>query len=216
MLIVAGGSGKRMGHETPKQFLEIRNKPIIVHTIDRFKETLPEAKLILVLPPADKEHWSILTETYDLSEIGLADGGANRFQSVKSGLMQVEGGAIVAVHDGVRPLVSSETILNVFRKAEMNKACIPVVKVSESIRQVREKDTIAVNRESFRIVQTPQCFESNLLKRAYKQEYRNDFTDDASVVEALGEKIATVEGNVENIKITHPSDLIIAEALLDS
>ena len=214
VIIVAGGSGERMGSEMPKQFLRIQNKPIIIHTIDKFRETLPEADLILVLPSKEVTAWEKIAEEFNVKGISIAEGGSNRFQSVKAGLAYVEKDSLVAVHDGVRPFVNSTTILNAFSGAKANRACIPVIKISESIREVTGEETRGRDRENFRIVQTPQCFHSELLKQAYQQEYRDNFTDDASVVEAFGVKVSLVDGNQENIKITHPFDLKVAESLM--
>lgn len=216
-IIVAGGKGERMGSDTPKQFLELAGKPILMHTIEKFKSTFPTIEIILALPENQIDFWKELCvlHTFNLSSHQLVCGGKTRFHSVKNALALVKQESIVAIHDGVRPLVSSETIIKSFNEAELKGNAIPSIGVIESLRHVSKQDDAnkAVARSCYQLIQTPQCFTSALILKAYQQEFDESFTDDASVVEALGEKINLVEGNKENIKITSPIDLKIAEAL---
>jgi 2-C-methyl-D-erythritol 4-phosphate cytidylyltransferase len=215
LIIVAGGQGKRMKSEIPKQFLVIARKPLLMHTIERFQDFSSELKIFLVLPESHFEFWKSLCKKYDFNiSHQLVKGGKTRFHSVKNGLDEINEECIVAIHDGVRPLVSHSTIASAFALAEKKGNAIPVVGINESMRKVKHKKSTPVNREKFRLVQTPQCFNSILIKEAYAQGYREEFTDDATVVEALGIKVRLTKGNSENIKITRPVDLKIAEAFL--
>lgn len=214
VIIVAGGKGLRMGTTIPKQFLEINGKAIILYTLEKFKEALPLAELLLVLPAAEIDRWNELAKGTSFENIKIANGGPTRFESVKSGLKLVGLTGMVGVHDAVRPFVSVETIKNVFVEAEKTGAAIPVVELKDSIRKIGLGDSVAVDRTNFRSVQTPQCFEANLLKKAYEQDFNTSFTDDASVVEANGEKVNLVNGNYANIKITTLEDIRIAETFL--
>lgn len=214
VIIVAGGSGKRMGSDLPKQFLEVAGKPVLMHTIETFFRYDQAISIVLVLPKSQHEYWNGLVEKYKFSIAHkVAKGGVERFFSVKNGLEYVDSG-IVAVHDGVRPLVSLNTIATCFTECEKLQAVVPVIPANESIRKIKDGSSRAVNRRHYFMVQTPQVFDVHLLKEAYNQEYDCAFTDDASVVEKLGCKITTIEGNPENIKITRPMDLKIAEVLL--
>lgn len=214
-IIVAGGSGKRMGKDIPKQFIEVTGKPILMHTIKRFVEADSTIQLILVLPDNQHKYWNELVKKYNFTiKHKLAKGGVERFHSVLNGLQFVPQNAIVAIHDGVRPLVSVETINNCYKSTIENGAVIPIIPATESIRKVDGDTNSAVNRSNYYLVQTPQVFQSELLIEAYNQEFNNNFTDDASVVEKAGHSIHLVDGNVENIKITRPMDLKIAEVLL--
>ena len=215
LIIVAGGQGKRMKSEIPKQFLIIAGKPLLMHTIERFHNYLSEIKIFLVLPESHFEFWKSLCKKYDFTiSHQLVKGGKTRFHSVKNGLDEINEECIVAIHDGVRPLVNHSTIANTFVLAEKKGNAIPVVGINESMRKIKHKKSAPVNRNKFRIIQTPQCFKSKLIKEAYGQDFRDEFTDDATVVEALGIKVRLAEGNAENIKITRPVDLKIAEAFL--
>ena len=214
-LIVAGGKGLRMGSDLPKQFLPIGGKPVLMHTIEAFYRFDEEMKIVLVLP---QEHQTFCREhcqKYHFS-IGhvLADGGETRFHSVKNGLAYVEPG-LVGVHDGVRPFVSRQVIERCYQLAETKKAVIPVVDVVETIRHLTDTGSETVSRSDYKLVQTPQVFDVELLRRAYAQEYTSFFTDDASVVEAMGESVYLAEGNRENIKITTPFDLKISSVLVN-
>lgn len=215
-LIVAGGKGLRMGSELPKQFLPIGGKPVLMHTLEAFRRFDPEIDLILVLPEEQQDYWKQLCDRHHFTLRHLiANGGETRFHSVRNGLALVSGGGLVGVHDGVRPLVSQEVIRRCYDKAATEKAVIPVVDVVETVRQVTESGSCTVNRDDYKLVQTPQVFDSDLLRRAYAQDFMPFFTDDASVVEAMGVPVYLVEGNRENIKLTTPFDLKIATALLE-
>jgi 2-C-methyl-D-erythritol 4-phosphate cytidylyltransferase len=217
VIIVAGGSGLRMQAAVPKQFLLLQGLPVLMHTINRFHQTLPSAQLIVVLPEDQISFWKqLLVEHHFSVPHQVVAGGETRFHSVKNGLAHLDAG-IVGVHDGVRPLVSEQTILRCFSVAEKTGAVVPVMPVNDSTRIVlADGSNQALERSALRSIQTPQCFEVEKLKRAFEQEYRNDFTDDASVMEAAGFRIELVDGNEENIKITRPSDLILAENFLNS
>jgi 2-C-methyl-D-erythritol 4-phosphate cytidylyltransferase len=215
-IIVAGGSGTRMGTEIPKQFIEINGMPVIMHTINAFYNFDNNIEIIIVLPSKFIDYWKKLCVQYKFNiEHKIADGGPARFHSVKSGLNAIkDNNSIVAIHDSVRPLVSKKVIESAFYNAEIYGNAIPVIKINESI---REKDGFInrpANRENFYIVQTPQCFKTEIIKKAYTQNYNDLFTDDASVIESIGETIHLIEGNPENIKITTPVDLIFAKAII--
>lgn len=215
VIIVAGGKGLRMGGDVPKQFQLLGNQPVLMHTLQRFADDCKDLQIILVLPQEQIEYWSDLGEKYHFGvEHWIVAGGETRFHSVQNGLAQIPDDAegVVAVHDGVRPLVSREVIEKCFEEARRKKAVVPVVPVVESLRHVSDG---AVPRADYRLVQTPQTFDIQLLKQAYHQPYSKDFTDDASVVEAFGHPITMVEGNRENIKLTTPFDLKIAEAIIN-
>jgi len=213
-LIVAGGKGERMNANIPKQFLEIKGKPILMHTLEAFYRFDATIQLILVLPSVQIEFWNSLCEKHAFNITHqIVKGGQVRFYSVKNGLNTISNSALVAVHDGVRPLVSMETIARCFDAAGEFDAAIPVVDLVDSIRQITKAGSQSVDRSSYKLVQTPQVFDVELLKKAYEQEFSPLFTDDASVVEALGKLVHLVEGNRENIKITTEFDLKIAELL---
>lgn len=216
VIIVAGGKGLRMGSDLPKQFLPIGGKPVLMHTIEAFYCYDKEIHIILVLPQEHQEYWKDLCSRYQFDvPHQLADGGETRFHSVRNGLQWIMGDGLVGVHDGVRPFVSQKVIEQCYREAEEKHAVIPVVDIVETIRHLHGDQSSTVPRGDYRLVQTPQVFSVPLLKRAYMQPYSSSFTDDASVVEALGEKVYLTEGNRENIKITTPFDLIIGEALVE-
>lgn len=217
-IIVAGGKGERMGADVPKQFLELKGKPILMHTMEKFQKTIPEINIILALPENQFDFWKGLCVKYNFAvSYDLVAGGETRFHSVKNALALVNQEGVVAIHDGVRPLVSEKTIKTTISKAEELGNAIPVVDVVESLRQVSKQDNAnkAVARNCYKLVQTPQCFKSEIILKAYQQEFDAAFTDDASVVEKIGESINLVEGNRENIKITNREDLVIAEALME-
>jgi len=212
-----------MNSPLPKQFIKLNNKPILLHSIDKFLETDPNIEIILVLQPDHLKYWEQVCQEFLFHKtISIANSGETRFHSVKNGLEFVneEGPddsvqtSIVAIHDAVRPLVSTKTILSAYKAAEMYGNAVPAVPINDSIRQIESTRTIAVDRSRFCVTQTPQCFRSDIIKKAYLQDYRYTFTDDAMVVEATGEHIKLVDGNPDNIKITSPKDLVIAEALL--
>lgn len=217
VLIVAGGKGLRMGTELPKQFLPIGGKPVLMRTLEAFYTYNSEIQLILVLPHSQQDYWKQLCWEYHFSlPHVVADGGETRFHSVKNGLALVNTPGLVGVHDGVRPFVSQEVISRCYDLAAEKKAVIPVIDVVETVRHLNGEGSITVNRDDYKLVQTPQVFDVELLKQAYNQSYTSHFTDDASVVEALGVPVALTVGNRENIKITTPFDLKIATVLLDS
>lgn len=214
-IIVAGGKGVRMQTDIPKQFIEIQGKPILMHTIEAFLRFDFSMQIVIVLPSTQIDFWKNLCKKHAfVVKHNIIVGGQNRFQSVKNGLDAVQSPAFVAVHDGVRPLVSVETINRCFEVAEKTGNAIPVIDLVDSIRQITESGSVSVDRKAYKLVQTPQVFDSELLKNAYKQNFSELFTDDASVVENLGVKINLVEGNRENIKITTTFDLLLAEILL--
>lgn len=216
-LIVAGGKGLRMGTDLPKQFLPIGGKPVLMRTLEAFYRYSSEIQLILVLPHSQQDYWRELCAKYDFTlPHRVADGGETRFHSVKNGLAVIQGDGLVAVHDGVRPFVSQDVIARCYELAETGKAVVPVVGVVETVRQINENGSVTVDRERYKLVQTPQTFDVGLLKKAYEQSYTSTFTDDASVVEALGVSVCLTEGNRENVKITTPFDLKLAEFLLGS
>ena len=219
IIVVAGGKGLRMGSDIPKQFLPIGGKPVLMRTLERFREYSDDIQIILVLPEAQQEYWHQLCDEYHFDvEYTLANGGQTRFHSVQNGLAKVPDDAqgVVGVHDGVRPFPSIEVIKNCYETARTAKAVIPVIPVVETVRHLDGDSSLTVPRDEYRLVQTPQTFDIQLLKAANKQPYNDGFTDDASVVEAFGHKITLVEGNRENIKITTPYDLKIAEILINS
>ena len=221
IIIVAGGKGLRMGSDIPKQFLPIGGKPVLMRTLERFREYSPDLQIILVLPKAQQDYWQRLCQEYDFRvEYQLTDGGETRFHSVQHGLALIPDDAegVVGVHDGVRPFPSIDVIRCCYETARTAKAVIPVIPVVETLRHLTgapcEVKSHTVPRDEYRLVQTPQCFDIQLLKAANCQPYNDTFTDDASVVEAFGFAITLVEGNRENIKITTPYDLKIAEVLI--
>lgn len=215
IIIVAGGKGLRMGGEIPKQFIPIGGKPVLMRTIETFYAYDSSIQIILVLPVSQQEYWKDLCLEYSFDiPHQVADGGETRFHSVKSGLNLVKEDGWVGVHDGVRPFVSSDVIDRCYSAAAMWQAVIPVVDVVETVRHMTEEGSETVPRDQYKLVQTPQVFDVSLLKKAYNQEYTSHFTDDASVVEALGVKVHLVEGNRENVKLTTPFDLKLAEMLI--
>ena len=224
VIIVAGGKGLRMGSDIPKQFLPIGGRPVLMRTIDRFREALPAVNIILVLSKAQQAYWRELCQQYQFplpsveasgtDSYQLADGGETRFHSVQNGLSLIPDDAegVVGVHDGVRPFPGIDMIRCCFSTAQAKKAVIPVTPVVETLRHIPSQQNVL--RSDYCLVQTPQCFDIQLLKAANRQPYSESFTDDASVVEAYGHPVAIVEGNSENIKITTPFDLKIAETLV--
>jgi len=215
VILVAGGSGSRMGTEIPKQFLEISGIPVLMHTIQVFHNFDPESELILVLPEAQQKFWTELCLKHSFSiPLRVANGGETRFHSVSNGLKLIDGEGIVFIHDGVRPLVSQETLARCFESAVKSKNAIPILPITESLRKIEDDQNSSVDRSQYFSVQTPQTFRSEQILEAFKQIYDPSFTDDASVVEKAGYSIHLVEGNTENVKITAPSDLIVAEVFL--
>ena len=215
VIIVAGGKGLRMGSDLPKQFLPVAGKPVLMHTLEVFRKYDAAIQLILVLPREQQDFWKQLCREHDFDvEHRVADGGETRLHSVKNGLALVQAPGLVGVHDGVRPFVSVEVIRRCYDLAEQHKAVIPVVDVVETLRHLTEVGSETVSRNDYKLVQTPQVFDVELLKQAYEQEFTPFFTDDASVVEAMGVPVHLAAGNRENIKITTPFDLKVGSALL--
>ena len=215
VIIVAGGKGLRMGGEVPKQFMPVGGLPVLMRTMMRFREYSPDLHIILVLPKAQQEYWRSLCRQHQFNmPYLLAQGGRTRFHSVQNGLMLIPDDArgLVGVHDGVRPFVSVEVIGRCYEAARKAKAVIPVTPVVETLRHIPTQKNVL--RSDYCMVQTPQVFDIQLLKEANRQPYQDSFTDDASVVEACGHEVAMVDGNRENIKITTPFDLKIAESFL--
>ncbi|HEY6162490.1 MAG TPA: 2-C-methyl-D-erythritol 4-phosphate cytidylyltransferase [Bacteroidia bacterium] len=214
-IIVAGGSGTRMLSPVPKQFLKLNGLPVLMHTIRKFDDLRLGIEIILVLPKANIVEWQDLCREFNFTvPLCIAEGGETRFHSVKNGLALIKEEGIVAVHDAVRPLVSPKTILAAFRDAEMYGNAVPAIPLNDSIRQIESSKSIAVDRARYCVIQTPQCFTTEILRKAYLKEYKFSFTDDATVVESIGEKIHLIDGSSDNIKITTPQDLVVAEALL--
>ena len=217
IIIVAGGKGLRMGGEVPKQFLPIGGKPVLMRTMEAFRAYDAEMQIVLVLPIAQQAYWKELCEQYAFTlPYRLADGGETRFHSVKSGLdtIPTDEEALVGVHDGVRPFVSAEVIARCYAEAARVGAVVPVTDVVETVRHLEDGGgSTTVNRAEYKLVQTPQVFSLSLLKQAYAQPYVPAFTDDASVVEALGHEVTLVQGNRENIKITTPFDLVVGRSM---
>jgi 2-C-methyl-D-erythritol 4-phosphate cytidylyltransferase len=214
-LIVAGGTGTRMNGKLPKQFMELNGKPILMRTFEAFFQFDAGFEFILVLPEKEKRNWAILCEKYKFAiEHRIVAGGETRFHSVKNGLSAIDDG-IVFIHDGVRPFVSSQTLRNCFDTALEKGNALPVIPPSESVREVTNGSSRAVDRSRYFLVQTPQTFRVSVIKKAYAQEFQEKFTDDASVLENSGEKIHLVGGNRENIKITYPEDLLIASVFAE-
>lgn len=214
-VIAAGGSGARMNLDLPKQFVEIAGKPVIFHTIEAFLNYDRNVELVVVLSESFFPFWEKLCMELNFThQHTLAIGGPTRFHSVKSGLKHVPNGVLVAIHDGARPLVSKKTIQNSFFFAEKYGNAIAAIEVFDSLRIKDHALSKPLSRTHVRIVQTPQCFKSDLIKDAYNQNYHEEFTDDATVLETKGHTIRLVEGNKENIKVTTKEDLVYANALL--
>jgi 2-C-methyl-D-erythritol 4-phosphate cytidylyltransferase len=215
-IIVAGGSGTRMGGNLPKQFLLLKNKPVLYYTIKTFLEAFDDLKVILVLPVEYTDMGQeIIDAWFDKDRIRITTGGDTRFQSVKNGLQLVEEESIIFVHDGVRCLLSAGLIQACYAKAVETGSAIPVVKSKDSVRLLTEEGNDAIDRNRVMLVQTPQTFHSKILLPAFNIDYKDKFTDEATVVEAYGLKVSLVEGEETNIKITTPMDLIVAESILE-
>lgn len=238
-LIVAGGVGKRMKSNIPKQFMLLGSKPLLFHSLKAFSDCDKEIEIIIVLPEEYFKTWGLLCSAYNINiKYKLAKGGKTRFHSVKNGLALInfKKEAIVAIHDAARPLISKNLITELFRTAEQYGNAIPAITPKDSLREIEKSFKFQVSslkfdvskheinnniisktkdRNNFRLIQTPQCFNIKLLKEGFKQKYKREFTDDATVIESIGKKIRLVEGDRNNIKITTPADLIIAEALYE-
>lgn len=214
---MAGGSGTRMNSVIPKQFIELQSKPILMHSIEKFAKAIPEINIVVVLSLPLRKQWETLCNKHNFTiPYQLVNGGETRFHSVKNALTLIPENCVVGIHDAARPLINEQTIITAFKTAEQKGNASPAIQINESIREVGNNKNKAVDRTKYFIIQTPQCFQSNLIKKAFLQEYNQIFTDDASVLEKMGEKINLIEGNRENIKITTFQDLIIAEAIIGS
>jgi 2-C-methyl-D-erythritol 4-phosphate cytidylyltransferase len=219
IIIVAGGQGSRMKSDIPKQYLAVKGVPIIIRAIQCFLNYKSEIRIIVCVHPSYKAHMETLIKTFNLSHLSIqiTHGGDTRFQSVKNGLQLIteEETAIVGIHDAARPFVSKLTIEQCFETARIKGNAVPCMPVNESLRKISNNINHSVNRNEYKVIQTPQCFDLFKIKKAFEQEYNTGFTDDATVLESTGETIHLVEGNPENIKITSPFDLILAEALVE-
>ncbi|MEN0055916.1 MAG: 2-C-methyl-D-erythritol 4-phosphate cytidylyltransferase [Mucilaginibacter sp.] len=216
-LIVAGGSGTRMQAAVPKQFLLLNGLPVLMHTIRAFEQTTVNPDIILVLPESYHDYWRELCQTHNLTTPHLlVAGGQTRFHSVKNGLDQItDDDALVAVHDAVRPLTSTHIIETSYLHAQQYGNAVTAVKSRDSVRQLVNHTSVSLIRDHIYLIQTPQTFNAGLLKKAYEQSYTEKFTDDASVAEQYGIEIQLTEGDYQNIKITFPEDIAIAELLLN-
>ena len=215
MIIVAGGSGTRMGAAMPKQFIELNGKPILMHTLENLHEMDGTMQLILVLPKNQFPFWYELKEKHRFNlKHELAEGGETRFLSVKNGMARVLDADLIGVHDGVRPFPSVDLVNACFRSAELNGAAIPTMPIVQSLRRITNAHREAVDRNDYVAVQTPQCFRAQILRKAFGQADRTDYSDDATVVESAGHRIHLVEGTPENIKITTPFDLELAQLII--
>jgi 2-C-methyl-D-erythritol 4-phosphate cytidylyltransferase len=214
-LIVAGGKGTRIKSQTPKQFIALEGLPILLHTINAFFRYSENIRVILVLPADDFSTWHALVKKYDFQKpVILQQGGASRFQSVKQGLAKIKGNGLVAIHDGVRPLVSESIIAASFRLAASGQSAVAAVPLKDSIRLADNGLSKALDRSQYRLIQTPQTFSVALIKEAYTLPEDETLTDDASIAERAGHRISLFEGSYRNIKITTEEDLIVAAALL--
>lgn len=215
VVIVAGGVGHRMGSSMPKQFMMLGNSPILVHTINRMREALPAAEIVVVLPEEYIALWKNLSARFDVAVHRVVAGGKERFHSVKAGIAALSDDVrYIAVHDGVRPLVSKKLIIRLVLAAETHPVVVPAIAPVDSCRQANGESSTIIDRASLRFVQTPQVFQAEVLRRAYEQDFTTKFTDDASVAEAAGYTVYLSEGERTNIKITTPEDMIFAKAIL--
>ena len=217
VIIVAGGSGKRMGGALPKQFSLVGGEPILARTINAFRKALPASRIVVVLPAEYIEFWKNLSARFEVAKHSIVEGGAERFHSVKNGIEELSDAVdLIAVQDGVRPFATKELILRTVACATENGSAIPVVKAVDSYRAVEGNESHIIDRTPLRIVQTPQIFAAPILRAAYDTSFRSEFTDDASVVEYSGERISLCEGDYLNIKITTPNDIVLANAIIES
>lgn len=215
VVIVAGGKGTRMKSDTPKQFIEVAGKPVLMHTILKFYHCIRDIQIVVVLPFEQIETWNRLISEHRFTiPHQITPGGAERFYSVKNGLAMLEDSGLVAIHDGVRPLVSDSVIKTSFQAAEISGGAIPVISPADSLREVSGTESSPVNRNNYKLVQTPQTFLTKRIKKAYEQAFETKFTDDATVFEADGNSITLIDGNIENIKITRAIDLKVVESCL--
>lgn len=216
-VIVAGGKGQRMGNAIPKQFLPLAGKPVLYHTIKAFKDAFDDIKLVLVLPQDQLSYAQMVLQAFpERIDIAIVTGGETRFHSVQNGLKAVSGNSVIFVHDGVRPLVSADLVQRCFVQAVEKGSAIPAIAVADSMRIIEGDNSSPVDRQNMRSIQTPQTFRSDILLPAFLQGYREQFTDEATVVEAYGEEVYLIEGERGNIKITTPEDMLIAETILNN
>lgn len=214
IIIVAGGSGKRMGGSLPKQFALVGGKPILIRTINALHEALPASRIVVVLPAEQIDFWRNYSSRFEVAKHSVVEGGAERFHSVRNGIEALSDAVdLIAIHDGVRPFASKAMIQRAVECAAKSGSAIPVVEAIDSFRQIDGNGSHIISRSSLRAVQTPQIFAAPIVRAAYDTEFRSDFTDDASVVEYSGEKVTLCDGERTNIKITTPADLVIAEAI---
>lgn len=199
----------------PKQFMDIAGLPVLMHTLNAFLKAVPSVHLVIVLPAGQMDTWTALIEKHSFRvPHRVTEGGQERFYSVKNGLEHVPDDSVVAIHDGVRPLVTPLLIRTCFRDALFYGSAVPCIVPAESVRVMTGSTHRPMDRNDIRIIQTPEAFQAALIKKAYQQPFRDSFTDDATVLEAMGHSVHLVEGNAWNIKITHPEDLILVEAIL--
>ncbi len=217
VVIVAGGSGRRAGGVTPKQYQILGQQPMLVHTINAFARALPSAAIVVVVAEDRVEYWSNLSARFDVARHRVVAGGAERFHSVKAGIEALsETIDVIAVHDGARPLCSKELIERCVACAVSSGSAIPVVALSDSVREVVDGgESRALDRSTLRAVQTPQVFDAVLLRRGYRQSYCDSFTDEGSIVESLGERLWLCEGESQNIKVTTAEDMLLAELIME-
>jgi len=213
--MVAGGSGIRMGGDIPKQFLLLKGKPVLWHSIKAFVNAYDDIEIILVLPAAHIQRGEELLKDFPSCSIQITIGGDTRFQSVKNGLELIKEESVVFVHDAVRCLVTTDLIHRCYEQAIEKGSAIPVIKSKDSLRMTEGEKIVSLDRSKVMLVQTPQTFQSKILLSAYKIEYNEKFTDEATVVENSGQKVSVIEGEEDNIKITNPIDLLIAEQIFD-
>lgn len=216
IIFTAGGSGKRMQSEIPKQFIPVAEKPLLMWAVESFEAVLPELNKLIVIPENHIALWKDLCNQFDFkTDHQIVSGGITRFHSVKNAVEVTDGDGLTGVHDGVRPFPSEGTILRAFEAAEKYGTAVPCIDSTDSLRQIRAGENQIIDRSEIKRVQTPQVFNTKLLKKAYQQEYQDSFTDDASVVESLGAKVRLTEGNEENLKVTRKMDLRIAVMLAE-
>jgi len=218
VIIVAAGSGSRMGGALPKQYIKLREKPLIIHALERFQIFDPEMNIVVVLAPAHKQLWEDVAKSHELARgLTVVMGGDSRYDSVKNGLTRVDQASLVGIHDAVRPLVSQDTLKRCYDAALRKGSGIPVIEMDESVRKLdKQGGSLPMDRSGLRRVQTPQVFRSERIKQAYQQPFKSTFTDDASVYETVYGAPNLVDGNRENIKITTPTDMQLAGLLIDS
>lgn len=209
---MAGGTGRRMGGEIPKQYLKLEGKPVIIHTLEQFKRFDPDMDVVLVLAQKHRKFWETMASAHsDMSPIKLATGGVSRFHSVRNGIQEIEDDVVVGIHDAVRPFVSMETLERCYSTAHKTGSAIPVIDMDESVRMIKgDQSSVHMDRSALKRVQTPQVFRAKMIREAYNHTEDHTFTDDASVFESHFGKVTLVEGNRQNIKITTPTDLLLA------